>query len=135
MKKPLTHTHCHLICCVYIKGACQYTLFDVRGVEIHSIHTIQCMCEMLYQSKDQSNVCMSTYKMVLSKMCLYVLFPSLMSLTYIALQPLGAFDLSLTSSTCFNIHSMDGWYGWKALSLSFPKLICGLKISSKLFAD
>ena len=30
------------------------------------------------------------------KMCLYVLFPSS---TYIALQPLGVFDLSLTSWT------------------------------------
>ena len=29
--------------------------------------------------------------------------------------------LSSTSSTCFNIHSV-WWYGWKALSLSFPKL-------------
>ena len=38
MRKPLIYTHCHLICCVYItvvKGACQYTLFDVGGVEIH----------------------------------------------------------------------------------------------------
>ena len=48
-------------------------------------------------------------------MCVYVLFPSstyialqplgvfdvsLTSLTYIALQPLGVFDLSSTSSTC-----------------------------------
>ena len=32
-------------------------------------------------------------------MCVYVLFPSLTSLTYIALQSLGVFDLSLTSST------------------------------------
>ena len=31
--------------------------------------------------------------------CVYVLFPSSASLTYIALQPLGVFDLSLTSST------------------------------------
>ena len=27
----------------------------------------------------------------------------------------------LTPSTCFDIHSI-GWYGWKGLSLSFPKL-------------
>ena len=27
----------------------------------------------------------------------------------------------LTPSTCFNIHCV-GWYGWKGLSLSFPKL-------------
>ena len=32
-------------------------------------------------------------------MCLYVLFPSSTSSTYIALQSLGVFDLSLTSST------------------------------------
>ena len=38
MRKPLIHTHCHLICCVYItvvKGTCQYTLSDIGGVEIH----------------------------------------------------------------------------------------------------
>ena len=40
-------------------------------------------------------------------MCVYVLFPSLRSLTYIALQPSCVFDLSLTSLTCFNIHSFD----------------------------
>ena len=32
-------------------------------------------------------------------MCLYVLFPSSTSSTYIALQPLGVFDVSLTSLT------------------------------------
>ena len=31
-----------------------------------------------------------------TKMCVYFLFPSLTSLTYIALQPLGVFDLSST---------------------------------------
>ena len=36
-----------------LKDACQYTLFDVGGVEIHSIHTIQCMCEMLYKRSKQ----------------------------------------------------------------------------------
>ena len=39
-------------------------------------------------------------------MCVYVLFPSLTSLTYIALQPLGVFDLSLTSLTYIALHSM-----------------------------
>ena len=39
-------------------------------------------------------------------MCVYVLFPSSTSSTYIALQPLGIFDLSLTSSTCFDIHKI-----------------------------
>ena len=32
----------------------------------------------------------------------------------------------LTPSTCFNIHSI-GWYGWKGLSLSFPKLFADWK--------
>ena len=32
----------------------------------------------------------------------------------------------LTPSTCFNIHSI-GWYGWKGLSLSFPKLFSDWK--------
>ena len=61
-----------------------------------------------------------------AKMCVYVLFPSLTSLTDIALQPLGVFDLSLTSLTCFNIHSI-WWYGWKAVSLSFSKLFVNWK--------
>ena len=39
-------------------------------------------------------------------MCVYALFPSSTSSTYIVLQPLGVFDLSLTSLTCFNIHSI-----------------------------
>ena len=28
----------------------------------------------------------------------------------------------ISPSTCFNIHSI-GWYGWKGVSLSFPKLL------------
>ena len=39
-----------------------------------------------------------------ARMCVYVLFPSSTSSTYIALQPLCVFDLSSTSSTYFNIH-------------------------------
>ena len=31
-----------------------------------------------------------------------------------------------TPSTCFNIHCI-GWYGWKGLSLSFPKLFSDWK--------
>ena len=38
-------------------------------------------------------------KEVMSRMCVYVLFPSSTSPTYIALQPLDVFDVSLTSST------------------------------------
>ena len=58
-------------------------------------------------------------------MCVYVLFPSS---TYIALHPLCVLYLSPTSLTCFNIHSF-WWYGWKALSLSFSKL---LRIENRL---
>ena len=32
-----------------------------------------------------------------------------------------------TSSTCFDIHII-WWYGWKALSLSFPKLFADWKL-------
>ena len=39
------------------------------------------------------------------KMCLYVLFPSSTFSTYIALQPLGVFDLSSTSSTYIALHT------------------------------
>ena len=49
--------------------------------------------------------------MVLSINCvwsMFKIFPSSTSLTYIALQPLGAFDLSLTH---FNIHSIDHMVG------------------------
>ena len=43
-------------------------------------------------------------KEVMSQNVWYVLFPSSTSSTYIALQPLCVFDLSSTSSTCFDIH-------------------------------
>ena len=33
----------------------------------------------------------------------------------------------LTPSTCFDIHSIR-WYGWKGLSLSFPKLFLDWKL-------
>ena len=46
-------------------------------------------------------------------MCLYVLFPFSTSLTYIALQPLGVFDLSLTSSTKIALHT-------KTIRMTFP---------------
>ena len=54
------------------------------------------------QIENQLNI-----KKVMSKnVCVCVLFPSLTSLTSIALQSLGVIDLSLTSSTCFYIHSI-----------------------------
>ena len=40
-------------------------------------------------------------------MCVHVLFPSSTSSTYIALQPLGVFDLSSTSSTCCDMGQND----------------------------
>ena len=60
------------------------------------------------------------------KICVYALFPSS---TYIVLQPLGVFDLSLTSLMYFNIHSI-WWYG---LSLSFSKLFAGWKLVEYLW--
>ena len=36
-----------------LKGMCQYTLFDVRGVKILSLHSTKCI---EYCTKDQSNV-------------------------------------------------------------------------------
>ena len=50
----------------------------------------------------------STCHISCTKMCVYVLFPSLTSSTsstYIALQPLDVFDLSLTSLTYIALHS------------------------------
>ena len=41
-------------------------------------------------------------------MCVYVLFPSLTSLTSIALGPLGVFDLSSTSSTYIALQNLGG---------------------------
>ena len=40
-------------------------------------------------------------------MFVYVLFPSSTSSTYIALQPLGVFDLSSTSSTYIALQPLD----------------------------
>ena len=118
---------------------CSFPIFDI--FDIHSITALRCIWSifdifsMLWYTQ-YLMVCLKSSKSQLSKtfcglkigwilrklwakMCVYVLFPSLMSSTYTALQPLGVFDLSSTSSTCFNIHSI-WWYGWKALSLSFP---------------
>ena len=40
-------------------------------------------------------------------MCVYVLFPSSTSLTYIVLHPLGVFDVSSTSSTYIALQPLD----------------------------
>ena len=50
-------------------------------------------------------------------MCVYVLFPSLTSLTYIALQPLGVFDLSLTSLTYIALQPL-GMFDLSSTSLT-----------------
>ena len=44
---------------------------------------------------------------------------------YVCWRDQKLFQLS-TPLTCFNIHSI-GWYGWKGLSLSFPKLFADWK--------
>ena len=43
-------------------------------------------------------------------MCVYILFPSSTSLTYIALQHLGVFDLSLTSLTYIALQPLGVLY-------------------------
>ena len=45
---------------------CQYTLFDVGGVEIHSIQSIECMCEILYKRSKQCQRC-QRYTIQISK--------------------------------------------------------------------
>ena len=62
-----------------------------------------------------------------AKMCVYVLFPSSTSSTYIALQPLCVFDLSLTTFTCFNIQYLMEWL--KSSESQLLKTFCLLKIS------
>ena len=79
----------YLIYILHLQHALIYTVFDG-------------MVEKLQVSASQNFLRIEnwlTIKKVMTKMCVYVLFLSLTSLTYIALQPLGVFDLSLTSST------------------------------------
>ena len=105
---------------------CVYVLFP--SSTLHSITVLMCIWSIsdIFISASQNFLQIENWLNIKKVMCVYVLFPPSTSLTYIALQPLGVFDLSSTSSTCFNIHSIS-WYGWKALSLSFSKLFVDWK--------
>ena len=53
MRKPLIHTHCHLICCVYIKGHVSVHIFVWCWEVLRYIVLNACV---KYCTKDQSNV-------------------------------------------------------------------------------
>ena len=90
--------------------------FNSNSVVIQTIYSKFVLIRTLYSNFYVIQIlCIRIYIVIRTH-----LYASLTSSTYIALQPLGVFDLSSTSSTCFDIHRI--WYGWKALSLSFPKL-------------
>ena len=78
--------------------ACSFPIFDI--FDIHSITALRCIWS-IFDIFDIHRIIFKWYhiKKGMIKVCLYVLFPSSTSSTYIALQPLGVFDLSLTSST------------------------------------
>ena len=108
-------------------GAFDLSLTSLTCFNIHSIWLYGWKALSLSFPKLFADWKLVEYKESYEHKCVYVLFPSSTSSTYTALQPLGAFDLSSTSLTCFNIHSI--WsYGWKALSLSFPKLFVDWKL-------
>ena len=77
---------------------CFWSIFDTFN--IHNITALRCIWS-IFDIFDIDSITFKRYhiKKVMTKMCLYVLFPSSTSSTYIALQPLGVFDLSSTSST------------------------------------
>ena len=77
---------------------CSFPIFDI--FDIHSITALRCIWS-IFDIFDIDSITFKWYhiKKGMIKMCLYVLFPSLTSSTYIALQPLGVFDLSSTPST------------------------------------
>ena len=77
---------------------CSFPIFDIFN--IHSITALRCIWS-IFDIFDIHRITFKWYhiKKGMIKVCLYVLFPSLTSSTYIALQPLGVFDLSLISST------------------------------------
>ena len=74
---------------------CIWCIFDI--FDIHSITALRCIWS-IFDIFDIHRIIFKWYhiKKGMIKVCLYVLFPSS---TYIALQPLGVFDLSSTSST------------------------------------
>ena len=66
-------------------------------------------------------------------MCVYVLFPSLTSSTYIALQPLGVFDLSLTSLTYIELHSMKmRMTSWTSSTCHIPCTLYSVQITMEI---
>ena len=83
---------------------CIWSIFDIFDIsDTHSITALR----YIWYIFDIDSITYKWYhiKKGMIKMCLYVPFPSLTSSTYIALQPLGVFDLSLTSSTKIALHS------------------------------
>ena len=52
MRKPLIHTHCHLICCVYIKGC----------VSIHIVWCCRCWDRLIQEIKAMSKVSKIFYR-------------------------------------------------------------------------
>ena len=97
------------------------TCFDIHRIWWYGWKALSLSFQNFFRIENPLSI-----KEVMSQNVWYVLFPSSTSSTYIALQPLCVFDLSSTSSTCFDIHRI-WWYGWKALSLSFPKLFLDWK--------
>ena len=79
---------------------CSFPIFDI--FDIYSITALRCIWSIF----DIFDIHRITFKKGMIKVCLYVLFPSS---TYIALQPLGVFDLSSTSSTYIGLHSRKVW--------------------------
>ena len=78
--------------------ACSFPIFDIFN--IHRITALRCIWSIF----DIFNIHRITFKWYhikkgMIKVCLYFLFPSSTSSTYIALHPLGVFDLSSTPST------------------------------------
>ena len=78
--------------------SCIWSIFDISDIDI--ITALRYIWS-IFNIFDIDSITFKRYyiKKVMIKMCLYVLFPSLTSSTYIALQPLAVFDLSSTSST------------------------------------
>ena len=80
---------------------CTWSIFDIFDMLIYT----QYLMVWLKSSESQLSKTFSRLKIssilrkLLAKMCMYVLFQSSTSSTYISLQPLGVFDLSSTSLT------------------------------------
>ena len=102
----------HFRCLRHEKHCC---IVVVRDVFAHNLLNIQWIFNL---KKVLESWALGLFSHTIKSCVYWRLLWSLTSLTYIALQPLGALDRSLTSPTCFNIHSI-WWYGLKALSQLF----------------